>query len=283
MRNDNLLKKLQEYFKTVKSDFTFVKNEIAFTEAMKYLDSEALQETIKNGFNVEEYEKENGSTLIKVMYNYSDLLLSLLREKMPKDYIEYYCNQFPKVDERELSNEARIKLRTTLNKLVSCMNILYQNGASLTRTGVNVDKSSFIGVLTAQTENIETLSPFNVAIDVLDYCKNEDVVNWFINNKDFNISNERIDFSKLIRLDSSLSTIVLRKISHRVKLTDYRVDTDNSRYSSLHECAIAGGANTKREKMNILYNAATPEQRLRYNEDCATIQAQSENEVKYRK
>ena len=69
MRNDNLLKKLQEYFKTVKSDFTFVKNEIAFTEAMKYLDSEALQETIKNGFNVEEYEKENGSTLIKVMYN----------------------------------------------------------------------------------------------------------------------------------------------------------------------------------------------------------------------
>ena len=43
MGNDNLLKKLQDYFKTVKSDFTFMKNEIAFTEAMKYLDSEALQ------------------------------------------------------------------------------------------------------------------------------------------------------------------------------------------------------------------------------------------------
>lgn len=282
MGNDNLLKKLQDYFKTVKSDFTFMKNEIAFTEAMKYLDSEALQETIKNGFNVEEYEKENGSTLIKVMYNYSEVLISLLREKMPKDYIGYYYKEFPKLDERELSTESRIKLRSTLNKLVSCMNILYQNGASLTKTGVNVDKSSFIGVLTRETENIETLSPFNVAIDLLDYCKNDDLIDWFINNKDFNISNERIDFSRLIHLDSSLSTIVLRKISHCVKLTDYRVDTDNSRYSSLHECAIAGGQNTKREKMNILYNAATPEQRLRYNEDCAIIQAQNSDDIKIR-
>ena len=61
MENNNLLKKLQDYFKTVKEDFSFMKNEIAFTEAIKYLDSEKLKELVNNGFNISEYEKENGS------------------------------------------------------------------------------------------------------------------------------------------------------------------------------------------------------------------------------
>lgn len=282
MENNNLLKKLQDYFKTVKEDFSFMKDEIAFTEAIKYLDSEKLKELVNNGFNISEYEKENGSILIKAMYSYSDLLISLLKQKMPKNYIEYYCNQFPRVDDREFSNEMRIELKNMVDSLISVMTVLYNNGASLTKTGVNVDKSSFIGVLTRETENIETLSPFNVAIDLLDYCKTEELVNWFINKKDFNISNEKVSVSKLIRFDSPLSSIFLRKILPGVKLTDYKSASGTNRYSSLHECAVAGGQNTKREKMNDLYQVATPEQRLRYNEDCAIIQSQNNDNIKTR-
>lgn len=283
MDKNKLLKNLQQLFKTTKDDINFMKNEAEFREALSSLDAETLKEVIGRGFSVSEYELEHGSTLVRVLYDSSDMMLSVFKKYWPKKYVEYYYNVLPTMNKNNLPEQVKSEMNSVINALTNVMDVLYNNGADINARNFRDIEDSVTGVLLEKTKQVETSSSFGVAIKLLDYFQSAELVGWFTDKKGFDINANESVLSDLIRSDSDLSTEVMNTLLiSGLKLTRYTVISSSDEYSSLHECAMVGGPKTQKDKMHLLYQFASAEQKSRYMEDCELIisaQNEKQNEL----
>lgn len=285
MEKISSLKQLEERFKSVKQDVNSTKNEIEFREAIRHLDAVAVKEVIAKGYSVSTYESINGSALTRAMYDCSDAILSIFKKYWPDKYENYYYDVLPITDKETLPEVVRKEVEQAIQLLISVMDVLYENGADINKRGMCVMDDTLMGVLLGDSKVIDTSSPFCSIINLLNYFQSPELVTWFIGKNDFDLNKEENIISNLINFDSTISTQVLNTLLlSGLKLADYNFDENGNTYSSLHECAIAGGSKTKNDKMILLYQFATPQQRARYNHDYETKATEVvESQINYKK
>lgn len=283
MEKNGLLKNIENFFKTTKEDIKFMENEVKFQDALKCLDFEAIKEVVKNGYSISEFEQLHGSTLIRTMTCSLEIMLSIFKKYWPKEYIKYYCEAYPRMGYETLPEPLKKELSSVTSALISTMDVLYANGADINKRGEPVQDESIMGVLLDKTKIEGDSSPFEIAIRCLDYLKLPNVIEWFTQKDDFKLNEQKGIVSTLIRLDSNVSVEVLDMLlKGGLELESYEVNGEANRYSSLHECISVGGNQTRQQKFQLLYQAATPEQKLQYNGDYEVMMSR-ENEINYSK
>lgn len=236
--------------------------------ALSNLDEEGLKELIENGLNLKEYESKHGSTILSALSNgFIKTMLDDFKQLDKKNYFNYFFKEFSHTEINDLPVEIQEILRENVRKLLSTMDLLCSNGASL---NANCGQDT------------ESHTIFSSFISYLDYFKSLDVILFFLNNPEFDLnSNVCLDhdlMSELVHDDSNISTVVLKELINRglpyessPSLNAYAGEFVNGIYiqddliNPIIEC-LAFAGKTKKEKLDLIFPMAPLDQQNRYSE-----------------
>lgn len=279
----NILEQARDYFEKQKQERIKV-NEKYFREqeiknVIENLDIEGLKSLLENGLNVADYEREHSSTILSALTDgFVGVMLKDLKKLNRKDSFNYFFGEFSSIEEENLPLEVQGLLGENVQRLLSMMKLLSENGADI-NFPVNVD---------GKTDTV-----FSNFIVYLNYFKSLDVIKFFLNDPKFdlnlNLKRDHEIMSALVHDDSNLSTAVLQElVSHGLPYSISQVFNANSLQdldgvfvpddliNPIIIC-LAFAGKTKKSKLDIIYPLAPVEQQERYAEAYKTL---SEEEKK---
>lgn len=243
-----------------------------FKESLRMFDLTRIEEILESDFSLKEYEEQNGSSITGILIGFENQIFDgYLTKGKRLDDAWKIIKQYLEMEKEDLPLDVVQFLEQITEGLLNILEKLYQKGANI---NINEYTSTSYGLLREEKEVHEIDSPILVILSFLDHIKSDKVIGWLLNKPELDLSQNNAKKSILERVIEShvkLSVPVLNELLNRgVKINDITIPAPLGMavppISELHLCLLKSPGETRDEKLDLLYQHATPEQIARLEE-----------------
>lgn len=255
-----------------------------FETAIRQGEISTIISLLKYGFDIPKYELNYGSTIKLLLRNYPSQIIELIKPIHPYKYIEYYYYTFRLLEKNEIDPFLLKKMDIIKERYLIILETLYLNGADINLSEKQIyDEDNLIKMMLNKKKSVKTHTPLNMAIYCANDVKSTDFIEWFLSKDDLILDDKNKHDENILSevcLDRcEVSTEVLNLLlEHNIPLKTYTLtsiyseevpNNDNGiMYSLLEQCYFDEDNKTKFDKIKIIYQYATEEQRKNFIARC---------------